>query len=91
MSDALLTVSGLGVELVRDTVRRPLVEDVTLEVGPGDSGGPLITPDGSVAGVAFGIAPDRAETAYAIPTALLQGLVEQVSAEPLASGACRGE
>ena len=61
------------------------------KIGPGDSGGPLITPDGSVAGVAFGIAPDRAETAYAIPTALLQGLVEQVSAEPLASGACRGE
>lgn len=61
------------------------------KIGPGDSGGPLITPDGSVAGVAFGIAPDRAETAYAIPTVLLQGLVEQVSAEPLSSGACRGE
>ena len=60
------------------------------KIGPGDSGGPLVTPDGSVAGIAFGIAPDRSETAYGIPAALLQGLVAQMSAEPLASGACRG-
>jgi len=60
------------------------------KIGPGDSGGPLVTPEGTVAGIAFGIAPDRAETAYAIPAALLDGLSQELSAEPLSSGRCRG-
>lgn len=59
------------------------------QIGPGDSGGPMVTPDGHVAGIAFGIAPDRQETAYGIPAELLRDLTAKVSAEPLDTGRCR--
>lgn len=60
------------------------------EIGPGDSGGPLVEPGGKVTGIAFGIAPDHRETAYAIPASLLRGLVAEAAVEPIDSGACRG-
>ena len=60
-------------------------------IQPGDSGGPLIDPAGQVAGIAFGIAPDDDQTAYAIPAALLGDLVTRISAEPIGTGACRGD
>jgi S1-C subfamily serine protease len=36
------------------------------ELRPGDSGGALVDPDGAVAGMAFAIAPDRREVAFAV-------------------------
>jgi S1-C subfamily serine protease len=38
------------------------------QLAPGDSGGALISPAGDVVGVAFAIAPDRPEVAYALTT-----------------------
>jgi S1-C subfamily serine protease len=44
--------------------RRVLI--LASELAPGDSGGALVTPSGSVVGAAFAIAPDRTDTAYAL-------------------------
>ncbi|MFN8051259.1 MAG: CvpA family protein [Acidimicrobiales bacterium] len=74
----------------RDTFSRSILI-LGSRIGPGDSGGPLVDRSGAVAGIAFGIAPDDDQTAYAVPSTLLNGLVAKMSAEPLRSGACRGE
>jgi hypothetical protein len=49
--------------------RNPTVRDVFIlaaDLHPGDSGGALIDPAGQVVGVAFAIAPDRDQVAYAL-------------------------
>jgi S1-C subfamily serine protease len=42
---------------------------------PGDSGGALVNPSGLVIGVAFAIAPDRTNTAYALTSSEMQGVL----------------
>jgi S1-C subfamily serine protease len=42
---------------------------------PGDSGGALVNPSGMVIGVAFAIAPDRSDTAYALTSSEVQGVL----------------
>ncbi len=42
---------------------------------PGDSGGALVNSSGMVIGVAFAIAPDRPDTAYALTSAEVQGIL----------------
>ncbi len=42
---------------------------------PGDSGGALVNSSGMVIGVAFAIAPDRPDTAYALTSAEVQGVL----------------
>jgi S1-C subfamily serine protease len=44
---------------------------------PGDSGGALVNPSGTVIGVAFAIAPDRPDTAYALTSAEVQGVLAE--------------
>jgi S1-C subfamily serine protease len=46
-------------------VRRPALE-LDAAVLPGDSGAPVLTPDGRVAGVVFARSNRRAHTAYAV-------------------------
>lgn len=70
--------------------RRPTVRDVFIlsaQLGPGDSGGALVNPDGELVGVAFAIAPDRADVAYAltsaeVDTVLAGGLSAEVDPGP---------
>ncbi|MGH9182431.1 MAG: MarP family serine protease [Acidimicrobiales bacterium] len=61
-------VEALGRDLYdrRPTRRQVLI--LASGLAPGDSGGALVDGDGSVVGVAFAIAPDRAATAYALAT-----------------------
>lgn len=70
-----LEVSGGGIrERVlasgRDIYDRRKVERTIIvlaaDLAPGDSGAPVLTPDGTVVGMAIAIAPDRPDTAYAI-------------------------
>lgn len=61
------------------------------DLEPGDSGAPLIAEDGAVVGVAFAIAPDRSDVAYAVSAGeideLLAALDTTVAADP---GPCLG-
>lgn len=78
----------------RDIYEGPLfsrrIMIVGSRIGPGDSGGPLVAPDGSVTGIAFGIAPDDDQTAYAIPSSLLDDLAADLVTEPIDTGPCLG-
>lgn len=49
----------------RRTVRRTIIV-LAADLAPGDSGAPVVRPDGKVVGMAIAIAPDRPDTAYAI-------------------------
>ncbi|MET0812456.1 MAG: MarP family serine protease [Microbacterium sp.] len=72
----------------RQTLRE--VYSLQASVRPGNSGGPLVTADGRVAGVVFARAEDDAERGYAMTTAELAPVVERASSlsEPVSSGTC---
>ncbi|MBA3652909.1 MAG: MarP family serine protease [Actinobacteria bacterium] len=55
---------------------------------PGDSGGPLVNLNGVVMGVAFAIAPDKADTAYALTSKEVQAALAAQRAGPVPTGSC---
>lgn len=57
----------------RDTFREVYV--LKAQIRQGNSGGPLLTPDGAVAGVVFASAPDVAGTGYALTSAQVAGFI----------------
>jgi S1-C subfamily serine protease len=59
-------VEAVGRDLYGAGPIRRQVLILASELAPGDSGGALVTPSGSVVGAAFAIAPDRTDTAYAL-------------------------
>jgi S1-C subfamily serine protease len=58
------------------------------DLAPGDSGGPMIDPDGRVGGIAFAIAPDRPDVGYAISTDQIRTVLGRVDSRPVATGPC---
>ncbi|CAN5201932.1 MarP family serine protease [soil metagenome] len=59
-------VEAVGRDLYGSGPTRRQVLILASGIAPGDSGGALVTPSGSVIGAAFAIAPDRSDTAYAL-------------------------
>lgn len=55
---------------------------------PGDSGGALVNQVGEVVGVAFAIAPDRSDTAYALTEQELEPVLAQAGADTVDTGPC---
>ncbi len=70
----------------RVTLRSVLV--LAAELAPGDSGGALVDPTGSVVGVAFAIAPDRAGTAYALAPEEVRSVLDARSDRAIDTGPC---
>ncbi|MBA2626261.1 MAG: trypsin-like peptidase domain-containing protein, partial [Acidimicrobiia bacterium] len=81
-------LSAVGRDLYdrRDTRREVLV--LAADLAPGDSGGALVGPDGSVVGAAFAIAPDRRGTAYALAPSEVRAILEARGTERVDTGAC---
>ncbi|WP_052847637.1 MarP family serine protease [Streptomyces avicenniae] len=73
----------------RGTVSRDVYSLYTT-VRPGNSGGPLLTPDGQVFGVVFAKSLDDARTGYALTNDEVREMVTRGRAadEPVGSGAC---
>jgi S1-C subfamily serine protease len=57
---------------------------------PGDSGSPLVDPAGAVVGVAFAIAPDKPDVAYALAMSELQAVLDAPRGPEVGTGACTG-
>ena len=65
-------VTAVGRDLYDRKQTRRQVLILASDLHPGDSGGALVDPTGSIAGVAFAIAPDRPGTSYALATSELR-------------------
>jgi S1-C subfamily serine protease len=70
----------------RRTERDILVLSASL--APGDSGAGLVDPSGQVVGVAFAIAPDRGNVAYALAASEVRDVLAEVVAAEVDTGPC---
>jgi len=81
-----ITAVGTDIYNGARTERDVLVLAAALE--PGDSGGALVDPAGAVVGIAFAIAPDRGNVAYALATSELQAVLGTVTGATVGTGPC---
>ena len=91
VSAGVLGVSSAPVPNVYDTGAAPReVYSVAAEVRPGNSGGPLLTTDGQVAGVIFARADADVEVGFAMTNAELRPVAERAGGmdEAVSSGRC---
>jgi S1-C subfamily serine protease len=88
------TVQGSGTAQVHDAGGEQSVERdiyaLDAEVEPGNSGGPLLSEDGGVAGIVFARGESAEDTAYAMTNAELLPVIAQLDTadEPVSTGAC---
>lgn len=64
------------------------VLELSAALQPGDSGSALVAPDGTVVGVAFAVAPDRSDVAYALTVGEVRDALASVQPGAVATGAC---
>jgi len=71
------------------TTERQVLE-LAAGLRPGDSGSAVVDPDGEVVGVAFAIARDQPDVAYALATSELQAVLQARAAGGVSTGPCLG-
>ena len=81
-------VRAVGRDLYDTHTTRRDVLILAAVLQPGDSGGALVNLNGVVIGVAFAIAPDKADTAYALTTREVQAALAAQSAVPVSTKSC---
>lgn len=81
-------VEAVGRDLYDRHETRRHVLILAADLRPGDSGAALAGPDGQVVGVAFAIAPDRPQTAYALTTGELRAVLQRDLSQPVDTGPC---
>lgn len=69
------------------TTQRKVLE-LSAELRPGDSGSALVDPAGNVVGVAFAIARDRTDVAYALDPAEVRPVLATVTGAAVPTGRC---
>ena len=81
-------VQALGRDLYDAQATRRDVFILAASLKPGDSGAALVNQGGTVIGVAFAIAPDRADTAYAVTDEELKAVLGVPRGGPVSAGPC---
>ncbi len=81
-------VNATGTDIYDATRTEREVFVLAAELRPGDSGGALIDPSGAVVGVAFAIAPDRANVAYALADEELEAVLSGALGGAVPTGPC---
>lgn len=81
-------VNALGRNIYNTQVTRRDVLVLAAELRPGDSGGALVNAAGTVVGVAFAIAPDEPNTAYALHASELQEVLDAPRSAAVDTGPC---
>jgi S1-C subfamily serine protease len=81
-------VIAVGRDLYDEDETRRSVLILSANLRQGDSGGALVNSAGEVVGVAFAIAPDNPDTAYALDTEELRNLLQQQRLPEANTGPC---
>ena len=81
-------VNALGRNIYDSAVIRRDILILASELRPGDSGGALVNENGAVIGVAFAIAPDDDNTAYALSSSELRAVLDEPRAASVDTGDC---
>jgi S1-C subfamily serine protease len=84
-------VTAVGRDLYDSHETRRQVFILASDLAPGDSGGGLVNPTGTIVGVAFAIAPDRPGTAYALTTDELRPVLAAGGTGAVNTGPCLSE
>jgi S1-C subfamily serine protease len=84
------TLSALGRDIYGESVVPREIIEMRLDVSPGDSGGPVLTPTGDVGGVTFSESRSDPEIGYALsPLAVLNSIGDALrSTQPVSIGDC---
>jgi len=80
-------VTATGRDIYNSAATRRQVLFLAAQLRPGDSGGPLVDPSGTVVGVAFAIAPDDPNVAYALTVDEVQAVLAG-PLQPTGTGPC---
>jgi len=83
-----VTATGTDIYDQQRTEREVLI--LSAGLAPGDSGAALVDPQGRVVGVAFAIAPDRPNVAYALDLPELEAVLAGNLSQPVDTGPCLG-
>jgi len=81
-----VTATGTDIYDQQRTERQVLI--LAASLAPGDSGAGLVDPQGQVVGVAFAIAPDQPNVAYALDIEELQAVLAGNLSQPVDTGPC---
>ena len=81
-----VTATGTDIYDQQRTEREVLI--LAASLAPGDSGAGLVDPQGQVVGVAFAIAPDKPNVAYALDIEELQAVLAGNLSQPVDTGPC---
>ncbi len=84
----IITATGRDIYGTNRTERKVL--ELSASLRPGDSGSAVVNQQGQVVGIAFAIARDTADVAYALATSELQATLATVGPSTVSTGECLG-
>ena len=83
-------VTANGTDIYDQGPSRREVLFLSAGLQPGDSGSAVVNQEGEVVGVAFAIAPDRSNVAYALTDDELRAVLDRNLSQPVSTGPCIG-
>lgn len=81
-------IDAVGRDIYGDRRTERAVLELAVGLRPGDSGSALVDPNGTVVGVAFAVARDRDDVAYALVPAEVRATLATVATVAVSTGSC---